>query len=199
MCRGTKDSGCDWCGEECGEDSECYPEVRTYIVNESAVELIDKGAPMGIGLFIAPSKDGISHALDKDQVIGEYIGEVLPGTTPAAQLSDYAFTWDESQPWMTNIIEPITHGNIFRFCNHHCNPNVEIQSAVISGRQILLLSTTRAIAEGEELCVSYGAGYFTSRNMQCACNSEPQPHEPGVVQTPVAAKAQKKKGRKANS
>lgn len=183
MCHGTKNLGCDWCGEMCGEKSRCYPELRTYAVKDSVLELIDKGAPMGIGVFVAPGKNGNSNIINKNQIIGEYIGEVLPGSTPAAQLSSYAFTWDEDRPAITNIIEPVRHGNIFRFCNHHCTPNVEIQAAVISGRQILLLSATREIVEGEELYVSYGSDYFTSRNMQCACDCKPQPHDPRKIKT----------------
>lgn len=178
MLLGTKTARCLWCGKSCGEKSKCLSETRSNCVKETKFELINKGPPMEIGVFVAPSKSGQANTLKKGQTLGEFIGELLPGSTPPERLSAYAFTWDARKPTATNVIDPGTRGNVWRFCNHSCKPNVEVESAVLSGRQVLLLTAMRDISEGEELYISYGHGYFVDRGMMCACDWKPTPHVP---------------------
>lgn len=158
-CYICKDFGC----------TKCYIDFRADTVKDGVLELIDKGPPMGIGVFVAPGKSK-NNALYKGQKLGEYIGELLPGTTPQDSLSQYAFTWDETKPDTTNCIEASTHGNWARFMNHHCRANVESRAAVISGRQIVTLMALRKISEGEELCINYGRDYFQSHGILCWCD-----------------------------
>lgn len=52
--------------------------------------------------------------------------------------------------------------------NHSCDPNLY---PIFCGKRLYYVSS-RKIKKGEELTISYGEGYFTSRSLECVCNSE---------------------------
>ena len=52
---------------------------------------------------------------------------------------------------------------IASFCKHTNTPNAEIVWEEVDGTVYYTLHTTRAIAKNTEICTSYGAGWFESR------------------------------------
>lgn len=62
-----------------------------------------------------------------------------------------------------------------RYINHHCDSNTEPVSAMYGRRAVVVLRTTRAIAEGEEVTIDYGFDYFDA-NFPCECDALNYPH-----------------------
>ena len=99
--------------------------------------------------------------------VGEYIGEVITGSQAKERLYSrqntslpcYVVQYREHTATgtvMTTNIDATYSGNIMRFINHSCSPNlaiVAVRSDSIVPR--LCLFATRDISTGEELCFSY--------------------------------------------
>lgn len=74
-------------------------------------------------------------------------------------------------------IDGFYYGNLSRFINHSCDPNLQVLSIHVENREILLprvvLFSTREIQAGEELTFDYNCYPLSSdKELRCAC-SEP--------------------------
>ena len=99
--------------------------------------------------------------------VGEYVGEVITGSQAKERLCSrqntslpcYVVQYREHTATgtvMTTNIDATYNGNIVRFVNHSCLPNlsmVAVRSDSIVPR--LCLFASRDISTGEELCFSY--------------------------------------------
>lgn len=75
-------------------------------------------------------------------------------------------------------IDGFYYGNLSRFINHSCNPNLQVLSIHVENREILLprviLFSTREIQAGEELTFDYNCyPLSTDKELKCACG-EPE-------------------------
>ena len=52
---------------------------------------------------------------------------------------------------------------VMAFCNHDRKPNAEILWAVEGGVLYYYLEATKRIPKGDEICTTYGAGWFSER------------------------------------
>jgi len=71
-------------------------------------------------------------------------------------------------------IDSFYHGNLSRFINHSCNPNLQVLSIHVENREILLprvvLFSTREIEVDEELTFDYNCYPLSSdKELKCAC------------------------------
>lgn len=71
-------------------------------------------------------------------------------------------------------IDSFYYGNLSRFINHSCNPNLQVLSIHVENREILLprviLFSTREIEAGEELTFDYNCyPLSTDKELKCAC------------------------------
>lgn len=71
-------------------------------------------------------------------------------------------------------IDGYYYGNLSRFINHSCNPNLQVLSIHVENREILLprvvLFSTKEIEEGEELTFDYNCYPLSSdKELKCAC------------------------------
>ena len=98
---------------------------------------------MGLGLFAA-------RAIQKDEHIIEYIGELISAAEADTRLTRYLFEIDEHV-----TVDGATRENTARYMNHFCEPNVE---AEIDRGQIHFYAL-RDIEPGEELGYDYGKEY----------------------------------------
>lgn len=75
--------------------------------------------------------------------------------------------------WAHMIIDGGRKGNISRFFNHSCDPNLKTKLIVVDGyrKPMLAYFATRDIAPGEELCWSYNVGGRHERMIACHCGS----------------------------
>ncbi|KAH7619306.1 putative Histone-lysine N-methyltransferase, H3 lysine-9 specific SUVH3 [Nannochloris sp. 'desiccata'] len=77
------------------------------------------------------------------------------------------------------VLDAKTRGNIGRFFNHSCSPNVMVQPVLTQGcsalRYRVAFVAVQEIDPGVELCYNYGQRYFFKEGGQvvpCACGSE---------------------------
>tara|TARA_R110002003_G_scaffold215_2_gene16431 strand:- start:145 stop:987 length:843 start_codon:yes stop_codon:yes gene_type:complete len=142
----------------------------------------------GYGLFAR-------NDIPANTCIGEYMGRLVPGEDVADDKTQYQFEIDighivgagEEQPmcWLD-----ATHtGSIFRFMNHHCDPN----AAINAGRcgmhnRILYVYTLRDIAQREQITINYGPDWFAKEEEPCMCGSSKCVNPPKKDQGNAAGK-----------
>lgn len=116
-----------------------------------------KSPEIGWGLFARDS-------FGAGEMIGVYSGLVqyLPFFCKTRDLS---YTAELVRPFLWNrpfVVDAKQVGSIFRFMNHDVRPNVQIEYVRLCSLPFLIVSTTRAIRQGEELTISYGS-HFSHR------------------------------------
>jgi hypothetical protein len=127
---------------------------------------------MGYGLFSKMnSKVGWKETWKKDDILGAYLGELIPERTGN---TDYCHEVTIG-PEFKNTRAPVAYidaekcGSYVRFCNHGCESNAGIFEARVGKERVLALRATKPIAAGEQICIDYGSDYFHDR--QCLCGS----------------------------
>ena len=152
------------------ENPNVYDEnSKRYSHNVQRHYLSPKLAPMylkwisnivGYGVFAAKN-------IKKGDFIGEYFG-VLREMKRDCDNLDYAWYYTlDGVDGEKLIVDGKDYGNELRFINHSNNPNTS-RIDVLSKDNILhiVYKADRDIPKDTELTVSYGQGYFTSRQMK---------------------------------
>ncbi|KAK0721233.1 hypothetical protein B0T21DRAFT_373218 [Apiosordaria backusii] len=93
-------------------------------------------------------------------------------------------------------VDSARYGNWTRFCNSHCDPNVEVCPEQAGGIRILVFRAIKDIDENEEVTINYGREYFQDRDpeLMCTCNFLPHPHPNRGTEEERAADARARKG-----
>lgn len=107
-----------------------------------------------------------SDPIDRDGLIGEYIGMVQPARPGRAlpggrYSSDYA--WGFPRLWLfgRNMeIDARSAGGLLRFANHSQRPRASVDHLEIDGHWRVFFRALRDIAAGEEITVDYGESYW---------------------------------------
>lgn len=72
------------------------------------------------------------------------------------------------------IMDAMTQGNIGRYLNHSCDPNVFVQNVFVESHDIrfptIAFFTMKYVAAGEELCWNYNYVVDSVENKQIICN-----------------------------
>ena len=72
------------------------------------------------------------------------------------------------------IMDAMTQGNIGRYLNHSCNPNVFVQNVFVNSHDLRFPSiaffTLKFVPAGQELCWNYNYEVGTVENKQIICN-----------------------------
>ena len=165
------------CNSSCTCSSSCRNRASQYNVNQP-LTLVDT-ENKGIGVVS-------SIDLPKGLFIGEYVGEIISCSLTEERLKSlsssdkcYIIQYREhmsSGTVLTTNIDATFKGNMMRFINHSCEPNliiVPVRSDSVIPR--LCLFPSRMILVGEELCFSY-FGEVNSKNApvgrkKCFCGS----------------------------
>ncbi|KAL1856364.1 Histone-lysine N-methyltransferase ehmt1 [Diaporthe australafricana] len=128
-------------------------------------------AAMGYGVFA-------TDAIRKGVVVREYMGQLFPldacerRRKKLGRESTYNFVVD---PVMD--VDARDYGNITRFVNHHCNPNLAVKPVVYGRHRCFAYVAERVILAGDQLFVHYGDEYFDNAR-PCRCDTVPYPHIP---------------------
>lgn len=111
----------------------------------------------GLGLFAGED-------LKKGAFVIEYVGEILTRKESNERGGKYLFETSDNR-----IIDGSARSNTARYINHSCTPNCEVDIR----RGHVLIFTTRAIKEGEELLYDYGEEYFDEyiKKGGCRCRT----------------------------
>ena len=113
------------------------------------------------------------HYFDSSDVLGQYVGELLPMNSvnsrssynAALSIGKYDSNFNRQQKC---FIDSANMGSVFRFLNHSCEPNAELLERKCGKRsgRILVVVVTRDIEAGEEVTINYGDDYFGE---DCLC------------------------------
>ncbi|GAB1740008.1 hypothetical protein NU219Hw_g4932t1 [Hortaea werneckii] len=174
-CR-SQEALCLHCGRysddpDCGP--KCYTAFRaTNFLPSSSIEIRGPGE-MGYGAFAAP---GVR--ISKGQWLDEYIGELLPISSPDTPSTDPTSLY---RLWIpgTAIIDAERAGNWTRFINSSCRPNVKVWGESVGKKQVVLFQAIREIGPEEEITFQYGAKYFLEAGLECRCGVVEGGHLPG--------------------
>ncbi|KAL1242624.1 Histone-lysine N-methyltransferase SETMAR [Trichinella spiralis] len=167
---------------ECGANCTCGPGCGNRVVQNGIsipVEIFHTDSAKGYGLRC-------SSAIREGQFVVTYAGEVIGvdegrdrlAAAYGAEQPCFLFTLREqaencASPLLT-YIDASFYGNIGRFVNHSCEPNLNIVVVRYSTSvPHLAMFANRDIVEFEELCYSYGT--FRSQSTQarkvCLCGT----------------------------
>ncbi|KAL9637234.1 MAG: hypothetical protein Q9164_002320 [Protoblastenia rupestris] len=153
ICRSCFSSS--WCN--------CSPN-NCALVTRPLVELKDYGTK-GVGIRTL-------QRIAKDDVLGEYVGLLLP----ANDKSDHVYSFDFTRADAASGEEAIAticaknYGNWTRFINHSCKASAYFSAKIIGQKHRVMIVAERDIEAFEELTVDYGMDYWRSR--QCFCGEE---------------------------
>lgn len=174
---------CFICGSEggtaCGpNDNDCVTYFRTQISQPGEAKIEIRSTPnMGRGVYAKVD-------IPEDELLGEYLGELIPIDGYYGHDSAYVFEFDSFVS-----CDARQFGNWTRFMNHHCSENVKPLTFIYGTRSVIAFKTTRPIAAGEQLCTWYGRGYFTGGGTVCKCDNEVGDHLPPAMPAPAAPAA----------
>ncbi|KAK7711645.1 Histone-lysine N-methyltransferase ehmt1 [Diaporthe eres] len=123
---------------------------------------------MGKGVFA-------NQTIPSESIIGEYLGRLHPPKSLPVH-DRYVFVIPEIGEVTANQF-----GNLTRFVNHHCDPNVTARVGMYGKRQVVLYVANREIKAGEQLFVDYGSVYFSLPDYPCRCDAQDGDHVPSAV------------------
>ncbi|GLJ05151.1 hypothetical protein SUGI_0012200 [Cryptomeria japonica] len=172
---------------ECNSMCSCQKECQNRILqNGVQVKLeVYKTKNKGWGVRAA-------EAICRGTFICEYIGEVLNGQEANKQRERYdkeggCYLYDIGLHIDTNeyqfmeapnpyVIDATKYGNVARFINHSCSPNLVNYQVLVESMDCQLahigLYSSRDIAFGEELAYDYNYKLFPGKGSLCHCGAE---------------------------
>lgn len=124
---------------------------------------------MGKGVFA-------NQTILSGSIIGEYLGRLQPLKSINAASDRYVFVIPEIAEVTANQF-----GNLTRFVNHHCYPNVTARTGMYGKRQVVVYVANQDIKTGEQLFVDYGTAYFALPSRPCKCDAQDGDHLPSAV------------------
>lgn len=172
---------------ECNLACECGPKCTNRVVQ--------RGREIPLQVFKTKSKGwGVrtSQAIPKGTFIEEYVGEVITveegdarGVVYDKLGCSYLFDMDFAQSELPTkyVIDSFALGNVSRFFNHSCSPNLEVYAVFYDSADNqmhrLAFFAKRDIEKNEELCFDYNGRRDISNNddvedaarYSCHCNA----------------------------
>lgn len=152
--------------------SNDYLQAKKNYKNKSQKYHLEVKKKIQAPLYLAWISDTVGYGvfaetdIKKDDFIGEYFGTLRPIKKGADNL-DYSWCYTLYSFHNQNIIiDAKDQGNEMRFVNHSSHPNT-IRIDVIDDHDIFHICyiANKDIAKDEQLTISYGEEYFTSREM----------------------------------
>ncbi|XP_035392361.1 histone-lysine N-methyltransferase 2C isoform X2 [Electrophorus electricus] len=122
----------------------------------------------GLGLFAA-------RDIEKQTMVIEYLGHVLRNEVAlrkelqykAKNRTAFMFRIDSD-----SVIDATCSGSPARYINHSCSPNCVAEVVTFERGYKIIISSSRRIEKGEELCYNYKLGPVDSQNkIPCLCGT----------------------------
>ncbi|OQR71758.1 histone-lysine N-methyltransferase SUV39H2-like [Tropilaelaps mercedesae] len=170
------------CGQvplyECNRLCRCGPKCEN--------RLIQKGVQLPLTIFKTMSRGwGVraEQKIARGTFIAEYLGELMTSAEAVSRHSvNFSYLFD-LQPYrdrpVENTVDAAIYGNVSRFFNHSCDPNIAISYAYIENHNPaaprLAFFARRDIARYEELtfnyCMQTTGTVGTLTKVECKCGS----------------------------
>ncbi|XP_058169246.1 mediator of DNA damage checkpoint protein 1 [Anopheles ziemanni] len=154
---------------ECGDLCDCNQQLCRNRV-------VQRGLRVPLQLFYSPGKAWGVRTLvpiPKGTFLVEYVGELLTDDV-ANQRPDDTYFFDLNSGF---CIDANAYGNVSRFFNHSCDPNVSPVSVFYEHQDKrfpkVAMFACRDIKAQEEICFNYGEKFWVVKNrtMSCLCKS----------------------------
>uniref|UniRef100_A0AAR2IYS0 [histone H3]-lysine(4) N-methyltransferase n=1 Tax=Pygocentrus nattereri TaxID=42514 RepID=A0AAR2IYS0_PYGNA len=119
----------------------------------------------GLGLFAA-------RDIEKQTMVIEYLGEIL--RTEVAMRKELHYKAKNRKAFMFHIdgeyvIDATCSGSPARYINHSCSPNCVAEVVTFERGYKIIISSSRRIEKGEELCYDYKLGLVRTQNLKMPC------------------------------
>nr|XP_032827350.1 histone-lysine N-methyltransferase SETMAR-like isoform X2 [Petromyzon marinus] len=182
---------------------ECNPLCRCGDACPSRV--VQKGLAVRLQVFRTARKGWAVRTLEplgRGRFVCEYVGEVLGGAEARRRAARQASGSDGRAinyliavrehagdgrgvaPATSTYVDPERVGNVGRFLNHSCEPNLVMALVrVHSVLPRLALFAARDIADGEELCYDYSGEFLNPHAAAEACGPSWRPERDGGRET----------------
>ncbi|XP_060585586.1 histone-lysine N-methyltransferase NSD2-like isoform X2 [Ruditapes philippinarum] len=171
----------------CGRDSECLNAMMMYECHPALCPAGDNCQNQFFTKRLYPSQQpyktegrgwGLKATVDikKGQFVNEYVGDLIDEEECKRRLEKaheddihnfYMMTLD-----MDRIIDAGPKGNLSRFMNHSCDPNLETQKWNVNGDVRVGLFALKDIKAGDELTFNYNFDCLGNEQTKCGCGSE---------------------------
>ncbi|KZP33283.1 SET domain-containing protein [Athelia psychrophila] len=176
--------GVDRPTEACGHDSDCINRLtqvecmsddcrcRSYCLNQRFQQ--KKYAPIDV-VLTEKKGYGIRAADDirKDEMIYEYIGDVVSHTSFMKRMRDYAAEGLQHFYFMMlqkeEYIDATKRGGIGRFLNHSCAPNCYVAKWSVGIHVRMGIFASRKVQKNEELTFNYNVDRYGHEAQPCYC------------------------------
>ncbi|XP_014673040.1 PREDICTED: histone-lysine N-methyltransferase EHMT2-like isoform X2 [Priapulus caudatus] len=172
---------------ECNKACRCWRKCSNRIVQD--------GIKVRLQLFRTPGKGwGVRplQNVSKGTFICEYIGEVITDSEADTREDDsYLFDLDNKEG-ETYCIDARYYGNVARFINHLCEPNVVPIKVFVDHQDLrfprIALFASRDIRAYEELGFDYGDKFWIIKykHFTCTCASDKCKYSTQTIDTTVA-------------
>uniref|UniRef100_A0A182K1U8 Histone-lysine N-methyltransferase n=1 Tax=Anopheles christyi TaxID=43041 RepID=A0A182K1U8_9DIPT len=154
---------------ECGDLCDCN-------LRSCRNRVVQHGLDVPLQLCYIPGKGwGVRTMvpIPKGSFLVEYVGEIIPDEA-ANHRPDDSYLFDLGNG---NCIDASVHGNVSRFFNHSCKPNVSPVSVYYDHKDqrhpSVALFACRDIGVQEEICFDYGEKFWSVKkgSLACRCNT----------------------------
>ena len=170
------------CNSRCTCDSTCFNKL---VQNGPGIELCVSESPgKGFGLFACQDVKPLTFVCEyAGEVIG--VGEAKRRLADATSGMNYVIILREhcSTGVLMTCVDPRQIGNVGRFINHSCDPNLLMMPVRVNCFvPRLALFARRAISDGEELTYDYGGESVFEEQSSIPCAGlSPKPINRGVT------------------
>ncbi|GAU90867.1 hypothetical protein RvY_03226 [Ramazzottius varieornatus] len=162
---------------ECGAHCACGPDCSSRVVQ--------KGIRMAFEIFMTTKRGwGVraTRTIQPGEFIMEFVGEIIESDRLLARdpHNDWAMelTIDNYDGTMYHV-DPTRCGNVARFLNHSCDPNLFPVRVYVSGDALdtgvrMAMFSAQVVGKGHELTFHYGDLYWqrqVDKGVYCACGS----------------------------
>ncbi|XP_041760669.1 uncharacterized protein LOC121587701 [Anopheles merus] len=155
---------------ECGDLCDCN-------LRSCRNRVVQHGLDVPLQLCYIPGKGwGVRTMvpIPKGTFLVEYVGEILPDEAANHRLDD-SYLFDLGNGY---CLDASTYGNVSRFFNHSCQPNVSPVSVYYDHKDQrhprVALFACQDIGVQEEICFDYGEKFWAVKkgSLACRCNTE---------------------------
>ena len=161
------------CPIECTPDNCSFGETdckNRVLLEEQYINDCFPSKKNNVGTALCATKD-----IQQGVLIGQYLGVV---TTKRNGTSESNYIAQMAKPNMENghskmWVDAEKCGNLTRFINHSCEPNVKWEQREVNKRQTLWIRTIKLIRKKNQLTIDYGekaSAFFSDGVCQCGEN-----------------------------
>ncbi|GFT34149.1 histone-lysine N-methyltransferase EHMT2 [Nephila pilipes] len=157
---------------ECNKTCHCPKSCINRVVQQGLRHPLQLFRTLNRGWGVRTLKD-----LSKGTFVCEYVGEVI-SEDEISRRADDSYFFDLESRAIEHCIDGRFFGNIARFINHSCDPNLVCIRVFVEHQDLnfprIAFFTTRDVQAFDELCFDYGIEFWIakSQTVLCICNSD---------------------------